>query len=316
MKKLCEYTTFSYFCRNQKDRLMLKNKFYGVGTALVTPFKSNKEVDFDALRRLVEYQIINGINYLVALGTTSEYVTLNEEERKEVTRTIIDQNNGRLPIVLGIGGNCTEEVVNALRNTDLRGIDAILSVVPYYNKPSQEGIYRHYVQVAKNSPLPVILYNVPGRTGVNMQAKTTLKLQNEFKNIIAVKEASGNINQIDYILRDKREDFMVISGEDNLTFPMAAMGCSGVISVSSNAFPKRMSDLTQAALKGDMREARKFQNSLLEATDLLFAEGNPVGVKAALEIKGIIVNELRLPLVKSSDELYAKIKTNIQTWNL
>lgn len=292
------------------------NKFHGVGVALVTPFTDNGDVDYPALRRLVEFQIENSTDYLVMLGTTSEYVTLSQNEQTEVCRVIKECNNGRLPLVVGIGTNCTSEAIELLNTMDFSGIDALLSVVPYYNKPSQEGIYQHYAAIAKKSTLPIILYNVPGRTAVNMTAKTTLRLQKDFSNIIAIKEASGNINQIDYILRDKREDFMVISGEDNLTLPMIAMGGCGVISVSANCFPNKMSKMTHSALNGDLKTARAIQKELLEATDMLFAEGNPTGAKAALEIKGIIKNNLRLPLIKSTDSLRESLEHQIKKYNL
>ena len=295
---------------------MNNSKFRGVGTAMITPFQDNGAVDFDALKGLIQYQLNNGTDYLVIMGTTSEYVTLTKQECREVIDFVIEQNASCLPIVLGIGGNCTQSVIEEIKSTDLTGIDAILSVTPYYNKPSQEGLYQHYKAVSEASPLPIIMYNVPGRTGVNMTASTTLRLQAEFANLIAIKEASGIINQIDYILKDKREDFMVISGEDNLSYIMTLMGCSGVISVSSNAFPKQMSEMTHAALDMDVIKAREIQKSLLEVTDLLFAEGNPVGVKAALCHKGIIRNNLRLPLVASTECLDNKISEQIKIWNL
>ena len=295
---------------------MNNSKFRGVGTAMITPFQDNGAVDFDALKGLIQYQLNNGTDYLVIMGTTSEYVTLTKQECREVIDFVIEQNANCLPIVLGIGGNCTQSVIEEIKSTDLTGIDAILSVTPYYNKPSQEGLYQHYKAVSEASPLPIIMYNVPGRTGVNMTASTTLRLQAEFANLIAIKEASGIISQIDYILKDKREDFMVISGEDNLSYIMTLMGCSGVISVSSNAFPKQMSEMTHAALDMDVIKAREIQKSLLEVTDLLFAEGNPVGVKAALCHKGIIRNNLRLPLVTSTECLSNKISEQIKIWNL
>ena len=283
---------------------------------MITPFKDNGEVDYDALKSLIQYQLNNGTDYFVVMGTTSEYVTLDKQEQRKVLDFFIEQNANCLPIVLGIGGNCTKSVTDEIKSTDLTGIDAILSVTPYYNKPSQEGIYQHYKAVSEASPLPIIMYNVPGRTGVNMTSCTTLRLQAEFANLIAIKEASGNISQVDYILRDKRDDFMVISGEDNLSYIMALMGCSGVISVSSNAFPKQMSEMINAALDMDVEKAREIQKSLLEITDLLFAEGNPVGVKAALCHKGIVKNNLRLPLVTSTQCLYDKISEQIKKYDL
>lgn len=294
----------------------MTNKFQGVGVALVTPFSDNGKVDHDALATLVEYQIANGTDYLVMLGTTSEYVTLSKQEQQAVCNTIRNTNNGRLPLVIGVGGNCTAETLEALKEVTAKDADAILSVVPYYNKPTQEGIYRHYAAIAEQSPLPIILYNVPGRTAVNMTAATTLRLQRDFSNIIAIKEASGNVGQVDYILRDKREDFLVISGDDNFSLTLIAMGGDGVISVSANAFPKTMSQLVHAALKSDFVTARGCQKRLLEVTDLLFAEGNPAGVKAALSHKGIIRNNLRLPLVRATEPLCANIAAQIERYGL
>lgn len=291
-------------------------KFRGVGVALVTPFNEDKSIDFDALARLIEYDIAGGVSYLVVLGTTAESAVLSKEEKQAVADFVVKQTNGRVPLVIGIGGNNTMAVAEDMKNMNLKGYDAILSVVPYYNKPNQEGIYQHYKYLAEAAPLPVIMYNVPGRTGVNMSANTTVRLAKEFTNIIAVKEASGNLGQIGYILRDRPEGFLVISGEDNLSLAMIANGSDGVISVSANSFPKKFSKLVDSALKNDTAAAAVLQNELLEATDLLFAEGNPTGVKAALAIKGIIKNNLRLPLVKCSDKLYGAIGEQIKKYNL
>lgn len=294
----------------------MRDVLQGTGVALVTPFDQNKKIDFPALERLVEYVIAGGVDYLVALGTTAETPTLSCEEKKEVADFIRKQNNGRLPLVYGIGGNCTDNVVAQIKDYDLDGVDAILSVTPYYNKPSQEGIYQHYKAVAEASPKPVILYNVPGRTGVNMTAETTLRLARDFKNIAAVKEASCSVSQMSYILRDKPEGFMVISGDDNMALPLVALGGSGVISVAANVFPKTVSQMINSCLKGDFAEASAIQSDLLECVEALFEEGNPVGVKAALAQKGIMHNELRLPLVPCSTGLYEKIGSLVDKYKL
>lgn len=283
----------------------------GMGVALVTPFKSDKSIDFDALARLLEYQIKNGIDYLVVLGTTAETPTLTLDERRQIREFVADRVAGRLPLVLGVGGNSTDMVVNELKTTDLSKFSAILSVVPYYNKPSQEGIYQHYRAVVEASPLPVILYNVPGRTGVNMTAETTLRLSNEFPNIVGVKEASGNITQMDDIIKRKREDFMVISGDDGITFPLITLGAVGVISVIGNAFPKEFSRMVRLALEGDYDRARAIHHKFTEMFSLLFVDGNPAGVKSALNAMGFIDNELRLPLVPTRITTYEKIRTII-----
>lgn len=281
----------------------------GMGVALVTPFKSDKSIDFDALARLLEYQIKNGIDYLVVLGTTAETPTLTPDERRQIREFVADRVAGRLPLVLGVGGNSTDMVVNELKTTDLSKFSAILSVVPYYNKPSQEGIYQHYRAIVEASPLPVILYNVPGRTGVNMTAETTLRLSNEFPNIVGVKEASGNITQMDDIIKRKRDDFMVISGDDGITFPLITLGAVGVISVIGNAFPKEFSRMVRLALEGDYDRARAIHHKFTEMFSLLFVDGNPAGVKCALNAMGFIENVLRLPLVPTRLTTDEKIRT-------
>lgn len=281
----------------------------GMGVALVTPFKSDKSIDFDALARLLEYQIKNGIDYLVVLGTTAETPTLTSDERRQIREFVADRVAGRLPLVLGVGGNSTDMVVNELKTTDLSKFSAILSVVPYYNKPSQEGIYQHYRAIVEASPLPVILYNVPGRTGVNMTAETTLRLSNEFPNIVGVKEASGNITQMDDIIKRKRDDFMVISGDDGITFPLITLGAVGVISVIGNAFPKEFSRMVRLALEGDYDRARAIHHKFTEMFSLLFVDGNPAGVKCALNAMGFIENVLRLPLVPTRLTTDEKIRT-------
>lgn len=279
-----------------------------MGVALITPFKTDESVDFDALARVVEHLIKNGTDYLVVCGTTAETPTLTENEKYEVTRFVINCNAGRLPIVLGIGGNNTRAIVEQLGNYDLNGVDAILSVTPYYNKPSQEGLYQHYAAIAKASPLPIILYNVPGRTGVNMLASTTLRLANDFKNICAIKEASGTFSQIDDIIKNKPEDFMVISGDDGITFPLITLGAVGVISVIGNAFPREFSRMVRLALEGDYKNARTIHHRFTELIELLFVEGNPAGVKSMLALMGLIENKLRLPLVPNTIKTYEKIR--------
>ena len=279
---------------------MLTNKLMGMGIALITPFKKDGSVDFDALARLVEYQIGNGTDYLVILGTTAETPTLTEEEKDEIVRVVIAKNNKRLPIVMGIGGNNTRTVVEKIKATDLSQVDAVLSVVPYYNKPSQEGIYQHYKAIASATDTPIILYNVPGRTGVNMQAKTTLRLAHDFSNIVAIKEASGNFTQIDEIIKNKPKDFMVISGDDGITFPLLTLGAVGVISVIGNALPREFSRMVRLAMRGDLEGAREIHYRFTELMELLFVDGNPAGVKSMLSMMGFIENELRLPLVPTT----------------
>ena len=276
---------------------MMKTRLKGMGVALITPFKEDGSVDYDALLRLVDYQLENGTDFLCVLGTTAETPTLTKEEKEKVKRTIIDRVNGRLPILLGVGSNSTQAVVDSVKNDDMTGVDALLVVVPYYNKPSQEGIYQHYKAVAEATDLPIVLYNVPGRTGVNMTAETTLRLANDFENIVAIKEASGNIAQMDEIIKNKPEGFDVISGDDGITFPLITLGAVGVISVLGNAFPREFSRMTQLALEGDYANALPIHHQFTEMCNLLFVDGNPAGVKAMLSIMGMIENKLRLPLV-------------------
>ena len=287
-----------------------------MGVALITPFKSDESIDFDALARLVEHQIKNGTDYLVVCGTTAETPTLTEQEKEDVTRFVLQCNAGRLPIVLGVGGNNTKAVVEKLHTYDFAGIDAILSVTPYYNKPSQEGLYQHYAAIAKASPVPVVLYNVPGRTGVNMTAETTLRLAKEFPIISAVKEASGNFMQIDDIIKNKPADFMVISGDDGITFPLITLGAVGVISVIGNAFPKEFSRMVRLALQGDYAAARQTHHRFTELIELLFVEGNPAGVKSMLAVMGFIENKLRLPLVPNTIKTYEKIRVVLNELNI
>lgn len=286
-----------------------------MGVALITPFKQDKSVDYDALARLLEYQIKNGVDYLVVLGTTAETATLTAEEKISVQKFIVERVAERVPLVIGIGGNNTMAVINELKTTDLSPYSAVLSVVPYYNKPSQEGIYQHYRAIALASPLPIILYNVPGRTGVNMTAETTLKLAREFDNIIGIKEASGNITQMDDIIKNKHEDFMVISGDDGITFPLITLGAVGVISVIGNAFPKEFSRMVRLALNGDFEKALLIHHRFTELFSLLFVDGNPAGVKCLLNAMGYIENELRLPLVPTRITTYEKIRRVLDSLN-
>lgn len=280
----------------------------GMGVALITPFKEDESVDYEALGRLVDYLLQNGADYLVVLGTTAETPTLTEEEKKKIIELVVTKVRHRIPIVLGVGGNCTKSVVDKLKNDNFEGIDAVLSVVPYYNKPSQEGIYQHYKAIAQATDLPVILYNVPGRTGVNMTAETTLRLAREFKNIIAVKEASGNITQMDDIIKNKPENFDVISGDDGITFPLITLGAVGVISVIGNAFPREFSRMTRLALAGDYNNALTIHHQFTELFKLLFVDGNPAGVKAMLSMMGMIENRLRLPLVPTRITTYEQMR--------
>ena len=286
----------------------MQNKLRGMGVALVTPFKQDGEIDFDALKRLVEYQITNGTDYLVVLGTTAETPTLTEEEKEAVIQTVVSTVHGRVPLVLGMGGNNTRTLVNKIRTSDFNGIDALLSVTPYYNKPSQEGLYRHYEAIAKASRLPIILYNVPGRTGVNMLPETTLRLAHDFPNIVAIKEASGNFTQIDDIIKNKPERFSVISGDDGITYPLLTLGAVGVISVIGNAFPYEFSKMVRLALNGDYQHALLIHHQFTELIKLLFVEGNPAGVKSMLAAMGFIENRLRLPLVPTRIVTYEKIR--------
>jgi len=275
---------------------MTKN-FRGAGVALITPFKNNLSIDFKGLARIVENQIKNQIDYLVVLGTTAETATLNNAEKQQVIDFVANQVNGRIPIVVGIGSNDTQAVLESMQSLDLSKADAILSVVPYYSKPTQEGIFQHYMAIVNASKLPIILYNVPGRTGVSMSAETTVRLAKASTKVIATKEASGNIAEITKILRDKPAGFSVISGDDSLLLPIVALGGDGVISVAANAIPKSIADLTHFALDGDFKEAAKIHLRLQSFSEALFVEGNPAGAKAALHSEGVIENVLRLPLV-------------------
>jgi len=280
----------------------------GVGVALVTPFQKDKSVDYKALEALVENTINNGVKSLLALGTTSEAVTLTQEEKHLVVQCIKKANNARVPLIVGIGGNCTQAVVDSIKNFDFEGIDAILSVAPYYNKPEQRGMYLHFKAIAEASPVPVILYNVPGRTSSNISAQTTIQLATEFKNIIGIKEASGDFNQISQILKNRPEGFQVLSGDDGTTLPHIATGGDGVISVIANAFPAEFSEMVNLALNNNMKAAQSIHYRLIDIIDALFVEGNPAGVKAFMNCNKQCENELRLPLIEVSDSTYEKIK--------
>ena len=287
-----------------------------MGVALITPFKEDGSVDYEALIRLVDYLIQNGADFLCVLGTTAETPTLTTDEKNKIKELVIERVNGRLPILLGCGGNNTQAIIDSLKNDDFTGVDAILSVVPYYNKPSQEGIYQHYRAIATSTDLPIVLYNVPGRTGVNMTAETTLRIARDFPNVIAIKEASGNITQMDDIIKNKPDNFDVISGDDGITFPLITLGDVGVISVIGNAFPREFSRMTRLALQGDYANALTIHHRFTELFNLLFVDGNPAGVKAMLNAMGFIENRLRLPLVPTRITTYEKMRQILQTLNI
>jgi 4-hydroxy-tetrahydrodipicolinate synthase len=286
----------------------------GTGVAIVTPFNKKGAVDTKALEKLVKYLIKGQIEYIVVLGTTGETATLSKAEKQLVIDTVVKANNKTLPLVLGIGGNNTAEVTETLKTTNVKDFSAILSVAPYYNKPNQQGYYEHYKAVSKASKLPVILYNVPGRTGSNVTWETQVKIARDFKNIVATKEASGNIEQIMKIIKNKPKDFMVISGDDNLTLPVIACGGVGVISVVANAFPKDYSNMVRAALKGDMEKARKLHYGLVDITDQLFADGNPGGIKYALSKMKITETFVRLPLSEPNDSVKQKLNQLLKNY--
>lgn len=284
--------------------------FSGTGVALITPFRRQQEtVDFTKLEALIEHIIASGVDYIVALGTTSEAATMTPSERSAVQEFIVETVAGRCPIMLGLGGNNTLNLTDTIARTNFDGISGILSVTPFYNKPNQRGLLQHYRSVAEASPVPVVIYNVPGRTGVNLAAETTLTLANECPNIIGIKEASGNIQQAMEILRQRPAGFRVISGDDALTYPLLALGADGVISVVANALPKEMSDMVRLAMKGDLKKALPLQMKMLPLMNAIFDEGNPTGIKALLEIQGSVTNILRLPLVKASKPLTNKLST-------
>ena len=291
---------------------MATNIFKGLGIALVTPFKTDGSIDYVALKRLIEYQTDNGADFLCILGTTSESPCLDQEERAEIKRFVVEVNQGRLPVLMGCGGNNTRAVVKELQSFDLRGVDGILSVCPYYNKPSQEGLYRHFKMIADNCPLPVVLYNVPGRTGINLKSETTVRLANDCRNIVAVKEAGGSLEQVDEIIKNKPAHFDVLSGDDALTFPMIASGAAGVISVIGNALPREFSRMIRLEFNGEYEPARKIHHRFTALYSLLFVDGNPAGVKALLHEMGFIENELRLPLVPTRVATVQKMAAILQ----
>jgi 4-hydroxy-tetrahydrodipicolinate synthase len=287
------------------------NKFHGTGVAMVTPFQADGQVDYDALKKLIDHLIDGGINYLVSLGTTGESATLSKEEKKQVFAFTAKTVNKRVLLVAGIAGNNTLETVAEIKAFDTTGYDAILSASPHYNKPTQEGIYQHYKAIAEATPLPIILYNVPSRTGTSVNAETTVRLATDFKNIIGIKEASGNFDLLNQLMRDKPEDFLVISGDDPISLPMIAMGAVGVISVVGNALPRQFSDMIKKCLAGDYKGAQPAHYSMIEFTRLMFAEGSPAGVKSALKHLGVCGDTLRLPLVPVSESAAEDIKVQI-----
>ena len=291
---------------------MAENRFRGLGIALITPFKSNGSIDIESLDRLVEYQLKGGVDFLCIMGTTAETPTLTGEEKKMLKEHLVERVAGRVPLLMGCGGNSTASVVNDLHTMDWSGIDGILSVCPYYNKPSQEGLYQHYKAISQASPIPVVLYNVPGRTGVNMTAETTLRLARDFDNIVAIKEASGNITQMDDIIKNKPKNFDVISGDDGITFPLITLGAVGVISVIGNALPAEFSRMVRLALRGEYGSALQIHHKFTELFKLLFVDGNPAGVKAMLSEMGMIENQLRLPLVPTRLKTMEQISTIVR----
>ncbi len=286
----------------------------GTGVAIVTPFKKDGSIDFNALKKLVNHLVNGKVEYLVVMGTTGESVTLSKEEKQKVIDCVVKENKKRVPLVLGVGGNDTAEVAKQISKVDLKAFSAILSVSPYYNKPSQEGIYQHYKVISKASKLPIILYNVPGRTSSNIAWDTTIRLAKDFKNIIAIKEASGSIEQCMRIINNRPKNFLVISGDDNLTLPIIASGGDGVISVVANAFPKDFSDMVRAAIEDDMAKARKLHYKLMDITDQLFADGNPGGIKYALSLLKVCDTYVRLPLVEPNDKVKQKLKDLIKKY--
>jgi len=290
-------------------------RFKGTGVAIVTPFKNDSSIDFAALGRVINHVITGGVNYIVALGTTGESVTLTKDEKQAIIAYVIETIDNRVPLVVGIGGNNTQEVINSIRHSDLKGVDGILSVAPYYNKPTQKGLFQHFKAIATCSPVPVILYNVPGRTCSNISSDTCLELAHECENIIGVKEASGDISQIMRIIKGKPENFALISGDDMMTIPVIALGGLGVISVLANAFPTQCSEIVSYSMKGNFKSAREMQFKMLEIIDLLFIEGNPSGVKAMLNIMNICQNSLRLPLVPVNRTTYIRIQKAIEEVN-
>lgn len=295
---------------------MTHKQFKGLGIALVTPFTATGDVDYQALRNLVSYQIQNGADFLCILATTAETPCLSTEECNKIKQIVIETVKGQIPIVMGCGGNNTQQVVERLKTEDFTGIDGILSVCPYYNKPSQEGLYQHFKTIAAATTLPVILYNVAGRTGVNMTAETTLRLARDVENIVAIKEASGNFTQIDDIIKNKPADFSVLSGDDGITFPLITLGATGVISVIGNALPSEFGKMVRLALAGDYNNALPIHHRFTELFKLLFVDGNPAGVKAMLNAMGLVENKLRLPLVPAKIDTFSQIAEILRQLNI
>ncbi|MBU2951651.1 4-hydroxy-tetrahydrodipicolinate synthase [Tamlana agarivorans] len=292
----------------------MNSKFLGTGVALVTPFNADLSIDHNALANIVNYNIDNGTDYLVICGTTAESATLTKEEKKQVITTISKANGGRLPLVLGIGGNNTAVVIEEIKNTDLSDIDAILSVTPYYSKPTQEGIYQHFKAISEVCPIDIILYNVPGRTSKNTEAETTIRLANDFKNVIGVKEAGNNMSQYYNLIKNKPEDFLIISGDDDLALGVVLAGGAGVISVIGQGFPKEFSEMIRLGLKGESKEAFKLHFKLIEVIGLIFEENNPAGIKGVFDALDLCRDTVRLPLVPASDALKAKIATFVNNY--
>ncbi len=295
---------------------MVMKSLSGVGVAMVTPFTTEGKVDYTALARMIDYVIDGGVDYIVALGTTAETPTLYIQERAVIAMFITNHIAGRVPLVMGVGGNSTSEVLDQLREFDLRGVDAILSVTPYYNKPSQEGLYQHFKVVSENSPLPIILYNIAGRTGVNMSVETTLRIARDFDNVIGVKEASGDIAQIQSVIDSRPNGFLVLAGDDGIAVDIMRRGGDGVISVAANPFPTKFMRCINLAKEGKYAEAEELYKEMAEAVDALFAEGNPTGVKSALSVMGLIEDKMRLPLVSGTEPLKTKFKELITKYNL
>ena len=289
----------------------MHRKLRGTGVALVTPFHKDGSIDFKCLDNLIEYVIGNGVDYLVVLGTTGEAATLTKDEKMALSGFVVEAADKRLPVVLGLGGFNTQEVINCIKSYDFEGIDAVLSVSPYYNKPSQKGLYQHFKIIANACPVPVLLYNVPGRTSVNMSSETTLKLAHDFENIVGIKEASGNLEQCMHIIKSKPQDFLIISGDDALTLPIITIGGDGVISVIANAFPQEFSSMVYHALRGNLRIAREIHYQLIDIIEYLFIDGNPAGIKAAMHILDLCQDNLRLPLVSVSKTTYNKLSSLI-----
>jgi 4-hydroxy-tetrahydrodipicolinate synthase len=290
-------------------------KLKGTGVAMVTPFHKDGSVNFKGFKKLIEHLISGKVDYLVPMGTTGESVTLSTSEKVAVLDFVVETVNGRVPVVAGVGGNNTREILKCLSDYDFSGIDAILSVTPYYNRPTQKGLYQHFKMIANESPIPIILYNVPGRTGCNMLPDLSLSLANDFENIIGIKEASGNLEQIMTIIRDKPEGFLVISGDDLITLPLIAAGADGVISVVANAFPKQFSDMVRFCMKDQLEKGRALHYLLSEITPLLFAEGSPPGIKAVLSMLDICEDHLRLPLVNVSKSHFNKLSAAVEKLN-